>query len=445
MRKFLSLAALLILPSAVFAQYEFVSLKPVDTDQSFGLAIEGTTQTGYFSDSSGPLAKAFCWQGSTFMDLDPLSSYFFSQATGVSGSSIVGFGQLSSDPHALLWTITGPTTFSVIDIHPATATASVALAISGTQKVGWAGVDSLTGRRAGLWGADNVFVGLMPGFESVALCTTGTIQGGWTMATGPAHATIWTSAPGGTDIHPAGYEKSQVSATNGTAHGGWASLPGEILHAYYWGTGGPVDLHPAAFTSSEIRGMNATKQVGFAVDGTGGSHAMVWSGTAGSEIELTMPLGYSNAQAHGIDSAGNIVGQAQNDTTGFTEAVMWKPILDYTFIGFLNPINDPAVPESVFKKNKTVPLKFKLQDSLGANVPNVVAVVSLLMLGSVDTVVNEQDFIHPSDVGVTFSYDALTQTYSYNLDTKNLQAGKRYRVTATLANGQTHSVTFSLR
>jgi hypothetical protein len=59
-------------------------------------------------------------------------------------------------------------------------------------------------------------------------------------------------------------------------------------------------------------------------------HALVWSGSAESVVDLNqfMPLGFTDAAATGIDAAGNVVGWAvkgsANGTAGM-HAVMWTP------------------------------------------------------------------------------------------------------------------------
>jgi hypothetical protein len=107
-------------------------------------------------------------------------------------------------------------------------------------------------------------------------------------------------------------------------------------------------------------------------------------------------------------------------------------------------MNDPASPESSFKKNSTITLKFQLMDSSGTPVNGGTATISLFTIGTSNTPVNEASFVTPADTGNTFTYDAATSTYIYHLGTKNLSANTRYEVDVTVA-GVTHSVTFSLR
>ncbi|MEQ1821584.1 MAG: PxKF domain-containing protein [Fimbriimonadaceae bacterium] len=448
MRKLFLLATVSLLPGMSLAQYTFSSLLPtVAHDQSFGLAIDGTGQAGYCVDTSF-VSRASIWQntGASLVDLHP-SGFFLSQATGCSGTSQVGFGMDSSfSIRALLWSGTAA---SAVDLTPAGALSAFCTGVSGSEQVGFA--DFGSGSRAIVWnGTAASFQDITPSGASAAtvLCTSGGTQGGWSNITGDNHATIWSgSAVSASDIHPAAYTVSQVSATDGNTHGGFAILGG-VERAAFWGTSGFVDLHPAGYQQSAVRGVSSTKQAGYGLDAGGVSHALVWSGTAASVVDLNqfLPIGYTGAQALGMDDNGNIVGVAFGGTSsGQAEAVVWNPVLLYQFIGFLNPINDPAVPESVFKRNATVPLKFKLKDSNGVNVPDVVAIVSLVKLGAVESPVNEELFTGPCDPGVTFDYNSYTQTYHFNMRTSHLQAKKRYRVTATLSNGQTHSVTFSLK
>ena len=84
-------------------------------------------------------------------------------------------------------------------------------------------------------------------------------------------------------------------------------------------------LHPlTGFDSSEAWGVSGGQQVGHGGgDATGCSiHALLWSGTAASIIDLHsyLPVGYTSSFAYGIDSAGNVVGIADS------HAVMWTVI-----------------------------------------------------------------------------------------------------------------------
>ena len=80
-----------------------------------------------------------------------------------------------------------------------------------------------------------------------------------------------------------------------------------------------MDLNPLGYNDSRISAMTATQQVGDGWVGPMGAigsvrHALVWSGTADSVVDLNqfLPAGYTHAVATGIDANGNVVGYAYN-------------------------------------------------------------------------------------------------------------------------------------
>jgi len=85
-----------------------------------------------------------------------------------------------------------------------------------------------------------------------------------------------------------------------------------------------VDLHPAGYTLSIALATNGNQQVGEADDAAfpRHKHAIVWTGSAQTAVDLNqfLPAGFTDAQAMAIDSAGNIVGYANN------HAFMWVPV-----------------------------------------------------------------------------------------------------------------------
>jgi hypothetical protein len=135
------------------------------------------------------------------------------------------------------------------------------------------------------------------------------------------------------DIHPkTGYYESWAWDVSGDqlVGSGYVSSEG-FDHALLWtwddltSTTSVLDLHPTTgFDKTIARGVSGGLQVGEGYGtATGGyDHALLWSGTAGSIIDLHdyLPTGYTTSGAYGIDSAGNIVGYADN------YAVMWTPI-----------------------------------------------------------------------------------------------------------------------
>jgi hypothetical protein len=136
------------------------------------------------------------------------------------------------------------------------------------------------------------------------------------------------------DLNPANL--GITSSTAGSISGiqqvgeGFSSGTGGNGHALVWsGTAASaVDLNPTGFTSSGATATNGTEQVG-----TGDDDALVWFGTAASVINLgallpTTTLALRNSGASSIDSSGNIYGIATVETNdGPVEyAVEWSPV-----------------------------------------------------------------------------------------------------------------------
>ncbi len=78
-----------------------------------------------------------------------------------------------------------------------------------------------------------------------------------------------------------------------------------------------MDLHPAAYTDSKVNAITTARQVGEGWVGLAGMpgsvrHALAWSGTSDSVVDLNqyLPAGYTNAVATGINGNGDIVGYA---------------------------------------------------------------------------------------------------------------------------------------
>jgi hypothetical protein len=127
-----------------------------------------------------------------------------------------------------------------------------------------------------------------------------TDQGGYF---GVPHALFWKGSTYANwkDLNPAGDQTSYAYAVNAydiVGSGGTGSL-----HALMWPLGNlsnPIDLHPGtAYNSSEALGIYQGKEVGYAMTAgtTSTAHAMMWSGTAASAVDLT-PSNVTNAYAY---------------------------------------------------------------------------------------------------------------------------------------------------
>jgi hypothetical protein len=203
------------------------------------------------------------------VDLHPLG-FDSSEAVGISGDQIAGYGRIADAPHALLWTSRG-----VVDLHPRGFSGSRALATDGSKQVGEGDGHAL------LWmGSADRVVDLHPVFDwsiaSIALGVSGDQQVGYGKTSGDWQrrvALLWT----------------------GTAES-------------------VVVLNPYLFIESVALAVAAGRQVGWGTIGLPitQTHALLWTGTADSAVDLHvfLPPGFQSSQATGIDASGNIIGTA---------------------------------------------------------------------------------------------------------------------------------------
>lgn len=123
-----------------------------------------------------------------------------------------------------------------------------------------------------------------------------------------------------------------------------------------------------------------------------------------------------------------------DDGTNYTGASKSVSIavLYNTAVGhaFLQPINLPFQPQSVFKAGSTIPVKFHLFLADGVT-PVGTAVATIRVTKGSDGV---PVLSNVPNAGTTFRYDPEEQQYIFNLSTKNWSAGS-YRITALLDDG----------
>jgi hypothetical protein len=210
------------------------------------------------------------------VDLDPTGVY--SEARGISGEQIVGYGLTPAGTHALMWTSGG-----VVDLNPSGFDHSSAFATDGAQQVGYG--SPLTG--------------------------------------GGDHALLWTgTANSAVDLHPpGGFLHSEAWGVGGGQQVGAAGDNGS-WHALLW-TGSAqsaVDLHVSRFQQTVAQAVAAGRQVGWgSLSFEGAKHALLWNGTAQSVVDLHtfLPPGFASSQAFGIDASGNVIGSADG------HAILW--------------------------------------------------------------------------------------------------------------------------
>ena len=135
------------------------------------------------------------------------------------------------------------------------------------------------------------------------------------------------------NLAPAGFTNSTAYGTDGVHQVGSANgtTTGNVDHAMLWsGTAASaIDLNPtnlSGFVKSYAVDTANGYEVGYAEPSSNLAHAMLWSGTANSAVDLQslLPSGVIESYALTIDSQGNIFGVAAYSAG--TYAVEWSPV-----------------------------------------------------------------------------------------------------------------------
>jgi len=117
-----------------------------------------------------------------------------------------------------------------------------------------------------------------------------------------------------------------------------------------------------------------------------------------------------------IDTVNNIIRGECTSLSAF--GIAFGP----QFQGLLPPVNNDG--SSVFKLNRTVPVKFQLIAPDGSFITDAVARLYLAKVSSdVVGTFEEADSTGKADSGNTFRYDAESNQYIFNLGTKGLSTG----------------------
>ncbi len=290
--------------------------------------------------ASRPQGRAIYWSSTSGVpiSLHP-AGYLESYGWATSGSKQVGYGILpTSKSHALLWSGTAA---SAVDLHPfGNWKGSIAKGIYGNTQVGYCETDGFG--HAYLWqGSALSAVDLNPaGFSfSVAAGVYGNTQVGGGGIGGARHALLWSgTASSAVDLHPAEFTDSWAYAVSSGQQAGYGRLPTADIHALVWfGTAASaVDLNPAGFNVSTVMACATVNFPFFSVRTQVGSgysylslpHALVWSGSAASVVDLHATLAnlgnFDSSYAYGISSDGReIVGTAY-DTAGNSYSIVWR-------------------------------------------------------------------------------------------------------------------------
>lgn len=335
-------------------RYVMIDLTPTGAVTSSAAGAAGTQQVGSAGFAAAAanqpvVSHALLWNGAAAGAID----------LGVGTAAAVGDGQQvgSANNRAALWLGTAA---SRIDLNPAPWDQSVAAGVAGGQQVGSATRSVLctakkgqcpNGRRTEihpfLWsGSAASAVDLTPlglGFGAGrALGTDGLQQVGFGQQvlginafSGP-FAVVWSgTADSAVILNPPDSGSSQANAVSGGQQVGYGYFPHRAL-LWRGSAESVVELQPDGYAASEANATNGIQQagsgfVGDAFTSVGHSHALVWTGSATSAVDLNqfLPPGFTDAAATGIDAAGNVVGWASRGPSSDpanVHAVMWKPV-----------------------------------------------------------------------------------------------------------------------
>ncbi len=258
-------------------------------------------------------AHGQAWTVTNLHPAGTLSSYSY----GGSPGEQVGMSQASAQgPHARLWNGTVPG----IDLNPAGSSISLAFASSGGTQGGYVTTDR---RRACIWtGSAASWIDLAPANASsseVRALDGGTQVGVATI--GQVHASAWFGSPGSRiDLNPAIANFSEARGVKNGQVVGYYYDPNTSFRACLWTALSPtsyVDLHPgSAYGYSDAWATDGIQHVGYAAYTQGGNHAILWTGSTGSYVDLA-PTGSFNSECYGVAN-GMQVGLVDNHATVWT-------------------------------------------------------------------------------------------------------------------------------
>ncbi|MDD5669047.1 MAG: PxKF domain-containing protein, partial [Candidatus Omnitrophica bacterium] len=169
------------------------------------------------------------------------------------------------------------------------------------------------------------------------------------------------------------------------------------------------------------------------VDAFSGVNSAVGTASNGQLID-TATLGQKTFRVTATDKAGN---------TADTNITYNIKNYNYIYSGVFPPINQDGT--SVFKLNRTVPVKFQLKDQFGNFVSTAVARIYLSKLtNSIIGNEIEPESTSQATEGNLFRYSSTDNQYVFNLGTKNLSQGT-WQIRIALDDNTSKYVNISLR
>ena len=238
----------------------------------------------------------------TYVDLHP-DGYDSSKALGIYDGDIVGSGKAagSTIDHALLWEGVSHT---LVDLHPIWATGgSVAYATYNGKQVGRGASGGKF--RALLWsGTAESAVDLTPitGYseaECFDVWENKQVGFGRLMASGRQNPLLWQeTADSFVNLNSTDYSDSWAQAVWGNQQVGFGALSQSVIHALLWSDSpeSVIDLTPD-FVIAKATDVYNGEQVGYGYGVSTGNneHALLWTGTPESMLDLN-PVGFRTTQ-----------------------------------------------------------------------------------------------------------------------------------------------------
>ena len=278
--------------------------------------IHGMQQVGEVQNQQNmtTMTTAVLWNGTSESVVylgyrSALSSLYYSVAVATDGFHQVGYGSCTSTDFGAKHAIAwSGTAASVVDIHPTQFKDSYAVSVAGSHIVG-----------------------------------NGTLNSPYDLR----HALLWTGMTpnSAVDLHPTklpGFVSSFANDTNGSQQLGAAGMDmyDSFSSGVYYFTGSEhamlwtgtadsaVDLHPSGFAASDALATNGSIQVGWGLTDIGTYQALAWSGTADSAVNLQalLPPGLSMGScAESVDSQGDVFGIVWDASYNY-HAVEWVAV-----------------------------------------------------------------------------------------------------------------------
>jgi hypothetical protein len=238
---------------------------------------------------------------------------------------------------------------------------------------------------------------------AAAVATSGGIQVGWGGTDNFTHALKWTgSASSVVDIHPGGvFRESKAFGIAGGQVIGYG-LTDTYAHALLWTSRGVVDLNPSGFPGSIGIATDGGQQVGYGAPtgavGLGaavnGNHALLWSGTAESVVDLHPVSGYDYTSANGVGGGQQVGWGRAFDSVAkriWSHALLWT--------GTAESVVD--LHPSTFRDTSALSVANGRQVGWGTTADG--ATHALLWNGTADSVVDLHAFLPAGFAGSTAS------------------------------------------